>query len=281
MQITQKYLPIPSNRRSGEKILDIKYIVCHDTGNDGSTALGNVNYYIQSASAEQASAHTFVDDQGAIECIPLTEKAWHVRYNAGIAPNIDGSFANDHAIGVELCFSTYGIFDSKKAYENYCEYIGGLLIQYGLDTTKLVQHAQLDPSRRTDPFNAFSKIGKTWDMFLKDVQSIISSKQIHTMKEDTEVATGTVASAEVAGGAVSTGDMVKNSIGQMVPEAENVNVTTATSQTLIVRKVIAYYDHLIEGKEANSYQIEIPVTDDMLVAVKATCLPEYNITVTK
>lgn len=174
MQITQKLIPVPSARRSGEKILDIKYIVCHDTGNDGSTALSNVDYYIQSAQLEQASAHIFIDDKGAVQCIPLTEKAWHVRYNAGISPNIEGSFSNDHAIGVELCFSSKGLFDSKKSYDNYCSYIASLLIIYKLDMTKLVQHAKLDPTRRTDPINAFSKIGKTWEMFLSDVGALIN-----------------------------------------------------------------------------------------------------------
>lgn len=174
--ITQKYLPIPSQRRSGIPISTIKYIVCHDTGNDGSTALGNVNYYIQSAQLEQASAHAFVDDKGVIECIPLTEKAWHVRYNAGIAPNIDGSFANDHAIGVELCFSSHNSFDSQQAYTNYCEYIADLIKKFNLSADNLVSHATLDPSRRTDPINAFSKIGKRWEMFLADIRSILTKE---------------------------------------------------------------------------------------------------------
>src|ERR1035437_8792696 len=103
MQITQKYIPINTLRRGGEAIEKVTYIVCHDTANDGATALDNVNYYIKSADDIQASAHAFVDADGVIECIPLTEKAWHVRYNAGIAPNLYGNFANDHAIGVELC----------------------------------------------------------------------------------------------------------------------------------------------------------------------------------
>lgn len=174
MNIIQELLPVPSQRRSGLKIENVTYIVCHDTANDGASALDNVNYYIQSANVEQASAHIFVDDKQCLECIPLIEKAWHVRYNAGIAPNIEGNFANDHAIGVELCYSTKNVFDSHKAYENYCQCIADLLQTYSLDTTKLVQHAQLDPTRRTDPINAFSKIGKTWEMFLSDVGALIN-----------------------------------------------------------------------------------------------------------
>lgn len=181
MNIKQKYLPVPSQRRSGEKIEEITYLVCHDTGSNGSTAEENVDWYIKSANDLQASAHAFVDDQGVIECIPLSEKAWHVRYNAGIAPNLQGNFANDHAIGIELCYSTRGNFDTHGAYKNYCEYIASLCHAYSLDMTKLVQHTELDPTRRTDPLNAFKTIGKTWEQFLEDIRSILQTKSIHAM----------------------------------------------------------------------------------------------------
>jgi N-acetylmuramoyl-L-alanine amidase CwlA len=185
MIITEKLLPVPSQRRSGEAIEKVTYIVCHDTANDGATALQNVNYFIQSANGtDQASAHAFVDDQGVIIDLLLSEKAWHVRYNAGIAPNIAGNFANDHAIGVELCYSTKGVFSTLKAYQNYCTYIVSLMQEYKLDTTKLIQHAELDPTRRTDPINAFSTIGKTWAMFLEDISALINVNK-NKMEETT------------------------------------------------------------------------------------------------
>lgn len=179
MQVTQKYLPVPSQRRSGEAIIGVKYIVAHDTANDGSTALQNVNYYINSADDMQASAHAFADDTGVIECVPLTEKAWHVRYNAGIAPNVAGSFANDYAIGVELCYSTRGKFDTQKAYQNYVTYIAQLCFKYKLNPNiNIVAHGTLDPVNRTDPFNAFGKIGKTWTLFIADVYYTLSALTI-------------------------------------------------------------------------------------------------------
>ena len=49
IKVTQKYLPIGTRRRSGIAIDGVKFIVAHDTGNDKSTALNNVNYYINSA----------------------------------------------------------------------------------------------------------------------------------------------------------------------------------------------------------------------------------------
>ncbi len=169
---TQKLLPVPSLRRSGLRLngLTPKFIVCHDTGNDGSSASGNVDYYIKSANDMQASAHAFVDDKGVIECIPALEKAWHVVYGSTVDNKMFGFDANDEALAVELCFSTKGFFDSKIAYANYVEYIKGLCAKYALDPrTKLVAHGTLDPARRTDPFTAFATIGKTWQNFIDDV----------------------------------------------------------------------------------------------------------------
>lgn len=179
MQITTKLLPVPTQRRSGIKNLGIKFIVCHDTGNDGSTALGNVNYYISSANDMQASAHYFVDDIQAINCIPEDEKAWHVWYSTTVDNSMFGVDANDNALSVELCYSTKGLFDSTKAYNNYCTLIAQLCVKYSLDpATKLIGHYTLDPARRTDPINAFSKIGKTWNQFITDVQALTTKEEM-------------------------------------------------------------------------------------------------------
>ncbi len=173
MNIINRLIPSPSLRRSGIKNTGIKYIVCHDTGNDGSTANGNVNYYIQSAHEVEASAHAFVDDQIGIWCIPSEEKAWHVRKSAGIAPNVAPTIANDCSLGIELCFgSGWGTVRNMAAYNNYVALIASLCKKYNLNpATSLVQHAKLDPTRRTDPLNAFKYIGKTWEQFIKDVSS--------------------------------------------------------------------------------------------------------------
>ena len=182
--IIQKYLPVPSLRRSGLKLLGVKFGVCHDTGNLNSTALQNVDYFIKSANEIQASAHTFIDDVNIIECIPQTEKAYHVRRAAEIDNSIYGVDAIDWALAVELCY-----FDdlerSKLAYNNYVEYWRGLCAKYFLDpATSLIGHYMLDPTRRTDPLNAFRRIGVTWEQFIKDVSQVtcVTSQQREIIK---------------------------------------------------------------------------------------------------
>lgn len=184
IKITQKYLPVGTLRRSGIKIEGIKFIVAHDTGNDKSTALQNVNYYINSANDMEASAHAFVDDTGVIECIPHTEKAWHVRRNVTKDNEMFGGDSNSFALGIELCFFSNDIPRSKLAYDNYIAYIKGLCAKYGLDPKKhIVGHYTLDPDRRTDPLNAFKYIGKTWQDFINDLSpSVVTPEPEYKQK---------------------------------------------------------------------------------------------------
>lgn len=175
--ITTKLVPTATKRRSGQKLASVRFLVAHDTGNDGATALQNVDYYIKSANEVEASAHYFVDDKAIYNCIPETEKAWHVRYGITLDNEVYGGDANDYALGIELCYSTKGIFDSNLAYKNYVELFADLCKRHKLDPMKhIIGHHKLDPARRNDPVNAFMKIGKTWDTFLADVSNIVNSQ---------------------------------------------------------------------------------------------------------
>ena len=199
MNITQKLIPKPSKRRSGDKLRGVKFLVAHDTGNDNSTALQNVNYFINSANEVSASAHTFIDDKDIIECVPLDEKAWHVRYNVPTDNAMFGVDANDYAIGVALCYFSKDKERSLKAYNNYVEYIAQKTLEYNLNPkTKIVGHYTLDPGRKTDPINAFKTFNKTWEDFIKDlsearillseptkpVETVVVPKQVETPKND-------------------------------------------------------------------------------------------------
>ncbi len=172
MNVRNDFIQPKTKRRSGIKIDDVKFIVAHDTGNDGSTAKNNVDYYKRTANEMSASAHVFIDDIEIVKCIPLSEKAWHVMYNKPIDNKMFGDDANDCAVGVELCYSNRrGKIDNQKAYKNYVWYIATLCEAYNLDpNTKIVAHSTLDPQRKLDPDkNSFRFIQKTWQQFIKDV----------------------------------------------------------------------------------------------------------------
>ncbi|MEM4995043.1 N-acetylmuramoyl-L-alanine amidase [Priestia sp. SB1] len=174
-EIKEKYLTAPSKRRSGNKISKVKFVVSHDTGNDGSTADQNVRYYQNSRNEMSASAHIFVDDKEIIECIPaLTgkpEKAWHVLYGKTMDNRLYGADSNDAAIGVELCYSYQkGNIDNNEAYKRYIWVVAYICYKFGLNpATKITGHHILDPERKTDPKQALEKTGRSYAQYLKDV----------------------------------------------------------------------------------------------------------------
>jgi N-acetylmuramoyl-L-alanine amidase len=174
--IEKDYIPAKTKRRSGIEMPHVGFVTVHDTGNDGSTAAGNVNYYKDSANTLSASAHTFIDDERIIECIPATtgkpEKAWHVLYDRPEDNKLFGDDANDIAIGVELCYSyKKGSIDNKEAYKRYVWYVAYLCYKFGLDPRRnIVGHNELDPERKLDPFkNALKIMGISKAQFIQDV----------------------------------------------------------------------------------------------------------------
>ena len=179
MNYRKDYIQTNTLRRSGQRLTTIpKFIVAHDTGNKNSTAKNNVDYYKRTANEMSASAHLFVDDKECVECVPLTEKAWHVLYNVTTDNKMFGYNANDVAIGVELCY-----FDDKnrslKAYQNYVQVLANLCKTYKLDTQKIVGHETLDTERKTDPTNALKRIGKTFKDLINDVEKKLNPQIVN------------------------------------------------------------------------------------------------------
>lgn len=164
-EITRDYIRT-GNSRPGRSIGTVRFIVSHDTGNPGSTAYGNRNYF--NNQQPSASAHTFIDDKYILEIIPLTEIAYHVRSNVTADNRIYGANANDAAIGVELCHG--GTINFQEAYNRYIWYHAYLCDRFNLDpNSDIVAHATLDPTRRTDPIGILRNNGISWSMFIDDV----------------------------------------------------------------------------------------------------------------
>lgn len=183
MKTRKDYIAKGTKRRSGLKLIGVKFLVAHDTGNKNSTAKNNVDYYKRTANEMSASAHLFVDDVECVECVPLNEKAWHVIYDKPKDNQMFGYDSNDAAIGVELCY-----FDDKarslKAYQNYVAVLANLCKEYKLSPTKhIVGHETLDPGRKTDPTNSLKRIGKTFKDLIQDIETALKPKPKVTNKE--------------------------------------------------------------------------------------------------
>lgn len=158
--VSQLLIPSGTKRRSGQKNLGVLFAVLHDTGNPGSTALGNAKYYTDSCNEIEASAHVFIDDKDIIEVIPLDEKAWHVMYGTPTDNIMFGDDANDVAVGIEACYG--GTINSSLVWRNVTLYLRELMHEYHLRNYHFVGHFMLDPGRKTDPQNFLKFCGKTW-----------------------------------------------------------------------------------------------------------------------
>lgn len=185
--IKQIYLSPNTKRRPADPIKSVKFIVAHDTGNEGSTARANVMYYERTANETTASAHFFVDSVEIIECIPAlknTEIAYHVRSNATELDNIKWGYdANNSAIGVELCYG--GQVNNREAYRRYVWLIAYLCFLFKLNPRlDVIGHSELDPKRKTDPENALRFIQKDMSDLIED---IAFEYEICTMGSDADM----------------------------------------------------------------------------------------------
>lgn len=168
-QIERRYIT-NKNARSRQKLSSVRFIVSHETANNGADA--DNHYHFFNRINNQTSAHTFIDDQKILEIIPLDEKAWHVRYNVNSDNRIFGDDANDAAIGVELCRP--GSF--RQAYDRYVWYHTYLCKKFQLHPQKhIVAHSTLDPQRRRDPESWLKPNGVTWNEFIRDVLDYYNS----------------------------------------------------------------------------------------------------------
>lgn len=162
VKVKTDLLPI-GTRRSGQKLTTgkPKFIVAHDTGNINTTAQNNVDYYRNSYNISWdlvASAHIFVDDKECIVCIPTTEKAWHVLYDAQQDNIWYGVDANDGAIGVEISYFS-DKKRSQKSLENGAKVLAYLAEYWGINyKTNMPGHQDIQAGKQ-DPGNVLQASG--------------------------------------------------------------------------------------------------------------------------
>lgn len=142
MAISVKEMLLTNHNRPGKKIIKLKGIVIHWTGNTnkGADAIANRNYFNNTKNS--VSAHYLVDDKNIIRCIPDGEIAYHVgakKYAAaGLKIKEDNYSPNYFLIGVEMCVNSDG--DWNKTYQNTVELAAYLLKKYNLNIDNLYRH---------------------------------------------------------------------------------------------------------------------------------------------
>ena len=105
--VLKELLANPGGYGGSRDASQIKYLVFHDTGNDGDRAVNNAAYFQNNV--VEASAHYFVDDTAVWRSVPDLRVAWAVggkKYaNTGKTGGgtMHGIITNTNSISIEMC----------------------------------------------------------------------------------------------------------------------------------------------------------------------------------
>ena len=149
-----RHIPYSSNRRPGKTAGNYNFsfegITIHNTANPNSTALNERNWLVNPNNTRTASWHIAVDENMAVEAIPLNELAWHA-----------GDFkGNNTTIGIEICEPNH-----SKAMHNAIKLVAKLLQEQNWTTERVYTHQYW--SGKFCPNIILRE--KLWDYFINSV----------------------------------------------------------------------------------------------------------------
>lgn len=146
-----------------------KYIVIHDTANEGSGADGMAHYNYFQTKTTKTSAHYIVDDKQIVQII----EDIHTAYHCGDRHN--DTINNSNSIGIEICVNSDGNFE--KAVENAIYLTRLLMGKHNIPGTRVVRHydvtGKICPRRmievKPEYWNTFKEqIGKNSDISIDE-----------------------------------------------------------------------------------------------------------------
>lgn len=136
MHIKKDLLTINEFSRPSSKLLSVKKIVVHWVANPGTTAVQNRNFFELRKNGKHGygSAHYILDDKEIIQCIPDSERAYHVGakeytdYGLSIS-----SYPNSRTLGIEMCHPDDTGRPSYATYKHLIELLKYLCVKYSLN----------------------------------------------------------------------------------------------------------------------------------------------------
>jgi N-acetylmuramoyl-L-alanine amidase len=158
-----KHIPreTPYYRRPGLALAPV-YLTVHSTGNPTSTARNERGWLINPANQRTASWHICVDENEAVEAIPLNEVAWH-------AGDGRGGPGNRKSIAIEICESG----DRAKTLKNAAGLIARLLQERGWGVEQLRRH--WDWNKKLCPRILMANNWEPWENFKREIQKLLDS----------------------------------------------------------------------------------------------------------
>lgn len=153
----KKHLPSTSKKRPGFKLAPI-FLTIHSTANENSTAQDERDWLENPINDDGTGWHICVDENQAIEAVPLDEVAWH----AGDGTN---GIGNRYSVSLEICESG----NRGQTLANAAVLAADLLKKLNLPFASLRQH--YDWSGKNCP--RILRISNLWAGFLSDVKMML------------------------------------------------------------------------------------------------------------
>ena len=164
--IDQQLLTVNEYSRPGTKLEKVKGVVIHYTGNPGTTAMQNRNYFEGLAEKKdtKASSHFIIGLSGEIiQCVPLEEVAY-----ASNERNWD-------TISIECCINNDAGKFTEKTYDALVHLTAWLVGEYDLKIEDILRH--YDVTGKECP-KYFVEHESAWEDFKLDVEIYIDQNGV-------------------------------------------------------------------------------------------------------
>lgn len=131
LSIQHQFLTVNPYSRSGKSLNKVKGIVVHYTGNPGTSAKNNRNYFesLKDKHTTKASSHFIIGLNGEIiQCIPLNEIAYA------------SNNRNKDTISIECCHPDKSGRFTNATYESLQKLVSSLMKTYSLEKDDIIRH---------------------------------------------------------------------------------------------------------------------------------------------
>ena len=155
--VTQALLPVNPYSRPGAALTAVNGFVVHNTGNPGTTAEQNRDYFASLAEtgATSASSQFIIGIDGEIlQCVPLDEVAYA------------SNSRNDDTLSIEVCHTDETGEFSDAAYQSLVRLLSWLCDTYSLSTDTIIRHGDIIAK---DCPKYYMNNPDEWEYLLKDV----------------------------------------------------------------------------------------------------------------
>ena len=161
--VTPQFLTVNEYSRPGTALEQVKGVVVHYTGNPGTTAMQNRNYFEGLAESKEtkASSHYIIGLSGEIiQCIPLNEISYASNHR-----NVD-------TISIECCIDNDAGKFNEKTYDALVELTAWLMGEFDLKIDDVIRHH--DVTGKICP-KYFVEHESAWEDFKLDVEKYINT----------------------------------------------------------------------------------------------------------